>query len=399
MKKNILIIPKDELNSQEQKVRRERRGVLIIALIILAAWVAGYFRRDTDTLEYAIQVLPGAARVEQRGSYFIGQDEAGELIGYAAAGKGDGYGGPIQVMVGVSLSGELLGLKVMEQRETPGFYCLVDSHGYLDQFLNKPITNPFLVGSDLDAISGATITTEGIASSVRESLRIIAREGLDSPLPLEKTPVKFGLPEVFLIGLYAASLLSRRLHNPKIKQGVRWGTLTISMIVLGFIYTAPLTISQVIAFLSGYWPDWHNNLYWYLLIGGMLLSTILDGRNPYCSHFCPFGAFQETLSKLTDAKLYRPKGWKDFLEWLPRVLTLGVIVIGLILRQPGVVGYEPFATLFDLRGTSLEWALLILIIFASLIFYRPFCNFICPIDPTVDYIYAIRRWISDVRKK
>jgi len=399
MKKNILLTQKDELTLRQQKSRRERMGILITALIIITAWVVGYFANDTDTLEAALMVIPGASEVQTRGTYYIGLDQNREIIGYAAEGSGNGYGGPIRVMVSVDPAGELLSVMVIEERETPGFYRLVNSNNYLEQFLNRQIVEPFQIGNDLDGISGATLTSEGIASSVRKSLQTIAREGLDAPLPPETKRLKFGLPEIFLISLYGAGYLSGRFRNPKVKRGTRWVTLLTGMVVLGFIYTAPLTISQVIAFLSGYWPDWQNNLYWYLLIGGMLLTTALDAKNHYCAYFCPFGAFQETLAQLTDAKLYRPRGWKDFLKWLPRVLTLGAIVIGLVLRKPGVVGYEPFATLFDLRGTGLEWALLILTIFASLIFYRPFCNFICPIDPTVDYIYAIRRWISEVRKK
>jgi polyferredoxin len=191
-----------------------------------------------------------------------------------------------------------------------------------------------------------------------------------------------------------AGYFSHKQSTPKRKLQFRWGTMLTGMIFIGFVYTAPLTISQVIAFLSGYWPDWQNNLYWYILIGGILFATTLDAKNPYCSWFCPFGAFQEALSKLTDAKIYRPKGWKKFLQWLPRVLALTAIVLGLAFRQPGIAGYEPFATLFDLRGTAIEWILLAITVLASLIFYRPFCNFLCPIDPVVDYIGAVRRWIK-----
>lgn len=39
------------------------------------------------------------------------------------------------------------------------------------------------------------------------------------------------------------------------------------------------------------------------------------------------------------------------LLWLQRGLALTAIVMGLALRQPSVGSYEPFATLFDLRGT------------------------------------------------
>ena len=398
MKRLINLNLYKSLPPHKQKVQRERMWIVLTALVIITAWVVGYFSKDTNAFDYAYDVLPGAAAIEQRSSYFVGLDAAGEIIGYAAVGKGNGYGGPIEVIVGTDLMGNILGMKIIENHETPGFFRLVDSTGFLDQFVDKTIIAPLELGNDIDGISGATITSEGIAASLRKSVRTIARDGLDAPLPAEKKPIKFGFPEITLISLFVVGYYSHKQRNPKIKLRLRWGTLLTGMVVLGFIYTAPLTISQVIAFLSGYWPDWHNNLYWYILIGGIIFATTLDAKNPYCSWFCPFGAFQEVISKLTDSKIYRPKGWKKFLQWLPRVLTLTAIFLGLAFRQPGVVGYEPFATLFDLRGIGLEWALLILTIIASLIFYRPFCNFLCPIDPVVDYIGAVRRWIKQVRK-
>jgi polyferredoxin len=171
------------------------------------------------------------------------------------------------------------------------------------------------------------------------------------------------------------------------------------MIVLGFIYTAPVTIAQFIALLSGYWPDWHNNLYWYMLLGGIIFVTTAQAKNPYCSWFCPFGAFQECLGVISGAKIFRPRKWSTLLTWLPRGLTLIAVVLGLSLRQPGVAGYEPFATLFDLRGSLFEWVLLALVILVSLVMYRPFCNFLCPIDPVVDFIASIRRWARSLWRK
>ncbi len=61
----------------------------------------------------------------------------------------------------------------------------------------------------------------------------------------------------------------------------------------------------------------------------------------------------------------------------------------------GVAGYEPFATLFDLRGSMVQWALLIIVVLASLVMYRPFCNYLCPMDPVIDIIAATRRWIKE----
>jgi len=375
--------------------QRERLGIVLTVLIVAAAWIIGYFREDSDVLESAMVVLPGASQIDQKNALFIGKTAEDEIVGYAAVGEATGYGGPIKVIVGVDLNGGILGVEIIENRETPGFFRLVDSTGFVDQFIAKRFDSTLAINVDIDGISGATLSAEGIAASIRQAVRIIASDGLESPLPAEKRQIKFGIPEIILIGLYTAGYFSHKQKNVKLKSRFRWITLTTGMVVLGFIYTAPLTISQVIALLSGYWPDWHNNLYWYLLIGGILFVTTVDAKNPYCAWFCPFGAFQETLAAISGAKHFRPRPWRKYLTWLPRILAMTAIVLGLALRQPGVAGYEPFATLFDLRGTAIEWGLLVVTILASLFLYRPFCNFICPIDPFVDFISAVRRLGKD----
>lgn len=64
---------------------------------------------------------------------------------------------------------------------------------------------------------------------------------------------------------------------------------------------------MVVSVLAGYWPDWHTNLYWYLLVGGILFVTTVDAKNPYCSWLCPFGAFQECMAAVSKAKVFRPR--------------------------------------------------------------------------------------------
>ena len=104
---------------------------------------------------------------------------------------------------------------------------------------------------------------------------------------------------------------------------------------------------------------------------------------------------QQCVAVVTGAKLYRPRDYNVALKWLQRGLTLTAIMLGLALRRPGVASYEPFATLFDFRGTGVQWAFLILILLVSLMMYRPFCNYLCPLDAVVEFIAAGRRWVKD----
>lgn len=384
---------------RQTKERRVRWAALVSVVLIVAAWLYGYFAGGLNAAPAALAVLPGAVRVETRDSLFVGYDAADALVGYAAVGQAQGYGGPIALVVGLTPAGDITGVQLVQQRETPGFFRLVEGQGFIEQFFGQAYGQPFIVGQDLDAVSGATFSAEGVAAAARAAIRTVALEGLGETLPPERRPWRIGIPEVVLVLLYAVGYVGHRLRHPAWKQRVRWATLLTGMVVLGFIYTMPLTIAQVATLLSGYWPDWHTNLYWYLLLGGILVVATVDNKNPYCSWFCPFGAFQECLAAVSGAKHYRPRRWSTALTWLQRGLALTAVLLGLALRRPGVAGYEPFATLFDVRGTVVQWVFLLLIVLASLVIYRPFCNYLCPLDPVVDFVAEGRRQAREVWRR
>ncbi len=384
------------LANRQQRNRRERWLMVGTVAIIVAAWLYGYLNAGVDAAALVDRVLPGALTVERSGELFIGRDAAGALVGYAGVGQGTGYSGPLQVVVGVDPAGNLLGVEMVEERETPGFFRRVRNSRLFESYRERQITDPLQLGDDLDSITGATMSAEGVATAVRAAVRTVAADALQTPLPAPTKRINVGLPEVILVLLFLSGYIGHKLRNPRAKHLVRWGTLLAGIVTIGFLYTLPLTISMIVSLLSGYWPDWQTNLYWYLLIGGILFVTTVDAKNPYCSWFCPFGAFQECLAAVSKAKPYRPRELNTPLKWLQRGLALTAIVIGLALRRPGAAGYEPFATLFDLRGTPVQWALLVMVILASLMMYRPFCNYLCPLDPVVDFIAAGRRWTKEM---
>ena len=395
MQANQNLIPRLEGSHTLKRVPFPRLVFTASVVLAVAAWVFGYFSNNTNVAPLVLEVIPGATRGEIRGDLYVGLDKDGQVAGYAAVGEGQGYGGPVEMLVGIDTRGKITGAIIITQRETPGFFRLIIEHNLVGQFIGLKFNAPLSLGQDVDAVSGATFSAEGVASSIRAAVRTIAQDGLNSPLPPERSPIKFGLPEVVLLGLFIAGYFGHKMRSSQWKRRIRWGTLWIGMIVLGFIYTAPLTIAQITGLLSGYWPDWHNNLYWYLLIIGILFVTTVDAKNPYCSWFCPFGAVQECLAQITHAKLYRPRQLNGFFTWLQRGLAFAAVLLGLALRRPGVASYEPFATLFDLRGTGPEWVFLGLVLLASLVMYRPFCNYLCPLDPVFDFISEGRRWTRE----
>ena len=91
-----------------------------------------------------------------------------------------GYDGPIKILVGMDMQGQLTGIVMAEHKEPYGDFS-IDTPGFQAQFRSKDIRDQFRVGGDIDAISRATISITTAARSVRNSARRVARALLTPP--------------------------------------------------------------------------------------------------------------------------------------------------------------------------------------------------------------------------
>ncbi len=197
---------------------------------------------------------------------------------------------------------------------------------------------------DIDAVTGATITSAAISSAVQEVAVRVANTQLSKSVDLPRPPLKIGIPEITLVLLYAVSFIAYRPKVPG-KKIIRWVGMITGMVVLGFWFNRPLTVAHFTSLLSGYLPNWRENIYWFLLLGGIIFGVTVENRNPYCSWFCPFGAFQECLSAVGNTRWQPPRIWQNRLKWAVRILAFSAVFFGLALRQPGATSYEIFGTL------------------------------------------------------
>ncbi len=103
---------------------------------------------------------------------YQGVDAQGQIIGYAFVGEGNGYGGAIRVLVGVDEStDQVINLKILNHSETPGLGSRVEEEGFRNQFVGKTAQDPIAVNQDINAISGATISSRAVADAVRTALK------------------------------------------------------------------------------------------------------------------------------------------------------------------------------------------------------------------------------------
>jgi len=111
--------------------------------------------------------------------FFVGEfDGKKNVVAFETYGKG--FGGDIGVITAVDVdTDKIIGVAVTTHSETPGVGSKAKSDpGFGGQFKGKTITDVFKVkpdGGKIDAISGATISSRGVATAVAQSGEIYKR--------------------------------------------------------------------------------------------------------------------------------------------------------------------------------------------------------------------------------
>lgn len=111
--------------------------------------------------------------------FFI-QEKDGEVIGYAVPTGGAGLWGSIDAYIGISADLEhILGLEFIEHSETPGLGGRISEEEYKGQFRDIDISasedGEYIIyrpseGGNVDAITGATLTSESVRDFVNKDI-------------------------------------------------------------------------------------------------------------------------------------------------------------------------------------------------------------------------------------
>ncbi len=381
--------------------RTEKILVLLTLSLIAGAWFGSSIRSEADVIPFVQQAFPGNGVVTKQddGLYAVWTDASeADLMGYVAIGSADGYGGPLRVAVAVDINGQIVGAVIISQKETPAWIERVITSDLMGSLIGKRTSDAFEIGNDVDGVTGATYSARGLAGSVLDGSRLAANR-LGLPVnPPQRPEVVFGIPEVVLLLLFAIGYIAHQ-GSFRFKKQARWGSMLVGLVVLGFIYNSPVTLAYITKLTLGYWPQWQTNLYWYFLIGGLFFVVTIDGKNPYCQWFCPFGAAQECMGVIGGAKGRTTDRFAGILKWMQRLLALTAVLLGIWFRSPGLASYELFGTLFELLGSWTQFIALGLVLVAAMFIKRPWCNFLCPIRPVTDLISSIRQIVREQWRK
>jgi electron transport complex protein RnfG len=174
----VVSVVNDLAGPRIEAVQRARRVAQLTAVVGSVAY-------DNDPLTDVVSVhdpeLLGSPDPLLAHRVRRGEETVAVLVNAVAP---DGYSGPIRLLVAVDPRGRLLGVRVLEHRETPGLGDLIEERrsGWIRGFDGRSLGDPPAArwqvrrdGGDFDQFTGATITPRAIVRAVRDTLEYVSR--------------------------------------------------------------------------------------------------------------------------------------------------------------------------------------------------------------------------------
>lgn len=163
----------------------------IVTILLAAAILLGAYNGLAGIREANLQkelttkmqtLLPGSTT-------FTAEEYTGEDANIRSVYKGEtgyvvctvtaGYAGDITMLIGVSNTGKVTGLQVRDMAETPGLGAkTLTDWEFLAQFLNT--TGDAAVGTNVDALTGATVTSKAVTRSVNSAVGFVTGADVSS---------------------------------------------------------------------------------------------------------------------------------------------------------------------------------------------------------------------------
>lgn len=118
----------------------------------------------------------------QIGTIYKALASDGAIKGYVVQSTTkEGYGGSIVIYVGISVDGKVSGVSILEIAETPGLGMNAEEV-LVPQFAGKEATaftvtkSGSVTTSEIDAITGATVTSKAFVNAVNGAVRVVTEE-------------------------------------------------------------------------------------------------------------------------------------------------------------------------------------------------------------------------------
>ena len=151
--------------------------LVVLISVSLLLWINSFTsvvveaQNDAKIKSILESIFPDLTEFEESGEIFIVY-EGDNIAGYTFTVAGNGYGGPISMLVGMNSDYTLRDMEVLSHTETPGLGSKITEVPFAEQFVGLQVDEIALSrdGGKIDAITGATISSRAVASAIQERM-------------------------------------------------------------------------------------------------------------------------------------------------------------------------------------------------------------------------------------
>ena len=369
---------------------------------LVIAFVIGQIAAQTDYESLLIKQMPDVEFERSQVNrelpivYNIKKDGK-QLPEVVVMSEGTGYGGPIVLGIKAKRTDEgarLSEVILLSHKETPAFMDKINNKQFFRQFAGESVSNNFIVDDDIDAVSGATVSSKGFTTAVRKAVHLWAAKHLNLDATWQEPRWHFDVNEIILVSLFVLAFYSV-YRKDKLAKYTRYAVMVGALVFVGFYANLSINLGNIAGIFMGYVPTPKQHPLWWIMMAGALGSVLILGRNIYCHQICPFKVVQDLLQKLSGIKLrIKPEIQRKsrmlifFLSWIALILIF-------LSTHPALGSYEPFAMMFSLEGLGIQWYILPAALLGSLFVPSFWCRMFCPVGLYLNEMVRLRRSLRD----
>lgn len=134
---------------------------------------------SAETFEEVKDVKTDNSKGIEVAEIYEAKDASGNTVGYTLKVLPSGYGGQIELMVGIdSANSQVSGINVVSNSETAGLGAKSTDPEFSDQYKGKPLEELSVLkngtpgDTEIKAISGATITSTAVTNGVDAAIEV-----------------------------------------------------------------------------------------------------------------------------------------------------------------------------------------------------------------------------------
>ncbi|MCC8089017.1 MAG: 4Fe-4S binding protein [Rikenellaceae bacterium] len=362
---------------------------LLNLILVTAMLVAVAVNRDGRVFGNAVGTSVNASQADDSSGTGLSRDIIARFgftgTGYITAGEGvwefengitvyssspyaediTGFAGETPLYIAVDSDNIIVSVIAADNNETPDFWDFVVKEGLLDYWNGKHLDE--VLNMDVDAVSGATMSSLSVINSVRAVVSHITRQ--EANIKGGDQFKSIAAVVVLLAGVGAAFMPNNRNRRTIL--------LVLNVIVLGFwcgyFISFPLMVGWVangIGFTTA--------LALIIMLVPAVLMPYLGKGNYYCSSVCPYGALQELAGKFPVKKRsFGPQAMKIMKHSREAILMVLLFLMWISVTFEAI-NYEPFSVFLFKQASipvlTIAGTFLVLSVFIN----RPYCRFVCP---------------------